>query len=72
MPRPFAAIHDLLNQGHPTGAKPGNWYSSEPVSVESELIGKEMLAWLKPSNRILASGIENPVCAENLKSDYSR
>ncbi|MGC1299728.1 MAG: hypothetical protein WA869_32280, partial [Alloacidobacterium sp.] len=37
--------------GHPTGAEPGNWYSSEPVSVESEMIGKEMLAWLKPSEQ---------------------
>lgn len=34
--------------GHPTGAEPGNWYSSETVSVESEMVGKEMLAWLKP------------------------
>lgn len=37
--------------GHPIGAEPGNWYSSEPVSVESEMIGMEMLAWLKPSEQ---------------------
>jgi hypothetical protein len=35
--------------GHPTGVEQGNWYSSEPVSVESEMTGNEMLAWLKPS-----------------------
>jgi len=40
-----------FESGHPTGAEPGNWYSSEPVSVESEMIGKEMLAWLKPSEQ---------------------
>jgi hypothetical protein len=34
--------------GHPIGAEPGNWYSSDPVNVESEMIGREMLAWLKP------------------------
>lgn len=34
-----------FESGHLTGAEPGNWYSSEPVSVESEMIGKEMLAW---------------------------
>ena len=37
--------------GHPTGAEPGNWYSSEPVRVESEMIGEEMLAWLKPNEQ---------------------
>jgi hypothetical protein len=40
-----------FEQGHPTGAEPGNWYSLEPVTVESEMIGKEMLAWLKPSEQ---------------------
>jgi hypothetical protein len=37
--------------GHPIGAEPGNWYSAEPVSVESEILGEEMLAWLKPSEQ---------------------
>jgi hypothetical protein len=36
---------------HPTGAEPGNWYSSDSVRIESEMIGKEMLAWLKPSEQ---------------------
>lgn len=40
-----------FESGHPTGAEPGNWYSLEPVSVESEMIGKEMLAWLKPNEQ---------------------
>lgn len=40
-----------LESGHPTGAEPGNWYSSEPVSVENEMTGNEMLAWLKPSEQ---------------------
>jgi hypothetical protein len=34
---------------HPTGAEPGTWYSSEAVSIESEMTGKEMLAWLSPN-----------------------
>jgi hypothetical protein len=40
-----------FESGHPTGAEPGNWYSSESVSIEREMIGKEMLAWLKPSEQ---------------------
>jgi hypothetical protein len=41
-----------FESGHPNlEREPGNWYSSEPVSVESEMIGKEMLAWLKPSEQ---------------------
>ena len=36
---------------HSTGAEPGNWYSSEPVSAESEKVGEEMLTWLKPSEQ---------------------
>ncbi len=40
-----------FESGHPTGAEPGNWYSSEPVSVESDMIGEQMLAWLKPSEQ---------------------
>jgi hypothetical protein len=37
------------NPGHPAGTEPGDWYSSESVSVERELIGEEMMAWLNPS-----------------------
>jgi hypothetical protein len=37
-----------LVSGHPTGAEPGNWYCSEPVSIDGELVGEEMLTWLKP------------------------
>jgi hypothetical protein len=37
--------------GHPIGAEQGNWYSSEPVSIESEMIGKDMLALLKPNEQ---------------------
>jgi hypothetical protein len=40
-----------FDPGHPPGAEPGNWYSSEPVGVESEMTGKEMLAWLKPNEQ---------------------
>jgi hypothetical protein len=40
-----------FESGHPIGAEPGNWYTSESVSIESEMIGKEMLAWLKPSEQ---------------------
>jgi hypothetical protein len=40
-----------LDSRHPTGAEPGNWYSLEPVSVQSEMIGEEMLAWLKPGEQ---------------------
>jgi hypothetical protein len=40
-----------FESGHPTGAEPGNWYSLETVGVESEMIGKEMLAWLDPSEQ---------------------
>jgi hypothetical protein len=40
-----------VESGHPTGVEQGNWYSSEPVSVESEMTGNEMLAWLKPSEQ---------------------
>jgi hypothetical protein len=40
-----------FESGHPIGAEPGNWYSSECVSIENEMIGKEMLAWLKPSEQ---------------------
>jgi len=38
-----------FESGHPTGAEPGNWYSSESVSIEREMIGREMLDWLNPS-----------------------
>jgi hypothetical protein len=41
---------------HSTGAEPGNWYSSEPVSVESEIVGEEMLTWLKPSEQDFING----------------
>jgi hypothetical protein len=37
--------------GHPMGTEQGNWYSSEPVSIESEVIGKDMLALLKPNEQ---------------------
>jgi hypothetical protein len=37
-----------FESGHPSGAEPGNWCSSEPVRIEGEMIGQEMLAWLKP------------------------
>lgn len=40
-----------VESGHPVGAEPGNWYSSEPVSVEGEMVGIEMLACLKPSEQ---------------------
>jgi hypothetical protein len=39
----------VFESGHPPGSEPGNWYSSEPASVESEMVGEEMLAWLRPS-----------------------
>jgi len=34
---------------YPPGAEPDTWYSSEPVSIEGEMIGQEMLAWLRPN-----------------------
>jgi hypothetical protein len=37
--------------GHPSGAEPGNWYSAEPLDVEREMIGNEMLAWLEASKQ---------------------
>ena len=40
-----------FESGHPTGAEPGNWYCSGPVNVEREMIGEEMLTWLKPSEQ---------------------
>jgi hypothetical protein len=39
---------------HPAGAEPGNWYSFESVSIEREMIGEEMLAWLQPSEQDFA------------------
>jgi hypothetical protein len=40
----------------PTGAEPGNWYSSKPVTGESEMVGEEMLAWLKPCEQDFICG----------------
>jgi hypothetical protein len=37
--------------GHPQGVEQGNWYSSEPVNIESELIGRDMLNLLRPSEQ---------------------
>jgi hypothetical protein len=37
--------------GHPIGAEPGNWYSSEAVKVENVMLGEEMLVWLDPSEQ---------------------
>jgi hypothetical protein len=54
-----------LESGHPCGTEPGNWYSSEPVSVESEMIGKEMLAWLKPNE-------QDFICRYRIAAGYGR
>jgi len=43
-----------FESGHPTGAEPGNWYSPEPVSIESVMTGQEMLAWLGPTEQDFA------------------
>jgi len=32
---------------HPRGAEPGDWYSCETVVIVGEMIGQEMLDWLK-------------------------
>jgi hypothetical protein len=56
-----------LAPGHPTGAEPGNWYSSEPVSVEGEMIGEGMLAWLKPSEQDFNLRYRDHIWDESMK-----
>jgi hypothetical protein len=46
---PFRRYPGFFESGHPIGAEPFDWYSSEPVRVESEVVGEAMLAWLAPS-----------------------
>jgi hypothetical protein len=46
-PRPDLDDSSHSFEHHPEGVEPGDWYSLAPVSIEGEMIGKEMLDWLE-------------------------
>jgi hypothetical protein len=44
---PGVIFHPLQPSEHPPGAEPGDWYSCEPVKIEGEIVGDEMLGWFE-------------------------